>query len=271
MDDEKSIFPKDIILDSNPLVEAWLEIKWKLTESFDQKVDEGYRFALGNFYNLVKQEFPHIEKLPASQAPEDLFPYLIQYRFRSGENQYPLFQLGPGIAAINYTDTYTWEKFKPQALKLCEYLIDAYGGRLLESESFTLRYRNAINYHKSEDILSILQSELNLDIKLPQNIADTFSSGNKLRSLNLNFNFDLGKPNSEATVKFITGTRKEDKETRISDLILWQLEYQSTATDVPPIKDLSVVEVWLESAHSLLYQWFFSIIKGQLFSKFKGE
>lgn len=274
MANEKMSFPMDIVLKSNPLIEAWLEIKWHLDESNGFKVDRGYRFALGNFYNLIKNDFPFIEKLPSSQAPEDLIPNIIQFRFRPEDSKYPLFQIGPGIAAVNFTDNYNWIDFKPFALKLCESLVNAYGDNDLESSSFTLIYRNALDYQVNDHLIDILKTKLNLGLNFPEQIFHVNDKDLDLTNLNLKFTFSTGYPDTEAILKFFTATRNENNivdSQEKSTSIVWQLEYRTTKNAVPALDNNSAIEKWLIDAHYVLYQWFFHIIDGELLTYYKGE
>ena len=69
-------YPPDIKLESNPLIEAWLEIRWELESSKDGNlpVDPAYQYTLGALYSSVKDKYPIKESLPANQIPEGLAP-----------------------------------------------------------------------------------------------------------------------------------------------------------------------------------------------------
>ena len=93
-----------------PLVEVVFELKWK----DDQKED--YDLLVGELYSQLKSEFPEKELLKPSEIPSFAMPFKVQHRFREGKNDYPLYQLGPGILSFNingikYADINGWDNF----------------------------------------------------------------------------------------------------------------------------------------------------------------
>ena len=104
-------------LEKKPLVEALLEVKWGLEGPPDgPQKDPVYPLFVGQLYALVKDSYSHVEKLPATSVPDEITPYIVKYRFRETENGWPLVQAGPGIASLNFTDSYKWDKFLPLLL-----------------------------------------------------------------------------------------------------------------------------------------------------------
>ena len=101
-------------LKNKPLVEAILELRWKLSI---QGIDPHYSLLLGRFPERIEAKYPLHEPLPNAQFSDAMMPYILQHRFRPGLNKWPLIQIGPGVMTVNETEGYTWDKFK----ELCIY------------------------------------------------------------------------------------------------------------------------------------------------------
>jgi len=76
------------------------------------RVDPHYKILVGSLYEQLKEEYPFHQQLPTAFIPDEMLGYLVQHRFRKGENQWPLVQIGPGIITVNDTEGYIWEDFK---------------------------------------------------------------------------------------------------------------------------------------------------------------
>lgn len=271
-------FPLEIELETNPLLEAWLEIRWQLEHSDIPGLsrDPNFPFALGVFFSNVENEFGYREPLGPSRAPEDMLPYVVRYRFRPGKGKWPLLQLGPGVATVNFTKPYTWDLFRQTALYLRDKLVYAYGGTELKVETITLRYRNGEPFeYSSNNLLDFLKQNLNASIVLPDHIPGFVSSTTRPTSANIFLTFDLLEPKGTGTLRFATGSReREDPETnqRIRDeMLMWQLEVASGGNDAPALNDENEFAHWLTLAHAVIHEWFLSLIVGSLFKKYKGE
>lgn len=270
-------FPPDIHLKNRPLMEAWLELRWELefNEVTQQKTDPGFPFALGVFFEGVRKRYRHREDLDASRIPEGLFPYFVRYRFRPGEGEWPLLQLGPGVATVNFTESYTWPKFEKEVIYLQEQLLGAYGDPAPRLELAVLRYRNGVPFDRSaEDLLSVIQEKLNTAIKLPRYIPGPVGTQNQPAGINLFFSYDLSSPLGTGILRLNTGTikRTEPSTGQVieNDMLFWQLEVKSQGDQSPQL-DREGFSDWLFSAHAVIHEWFFSLIEGDLFNGYKGD
>jgi len=272
-------FPSEIRLESKPLLEAWLEIRWQLEQGDDSPHfmrDPGFPFALGVFYNSIKGQFGYRKDLEASRAPQDMLPYIVRHRFSRGQGEWPLLQLGPGVATVNFTDSYTWDQFRETALYLREELLDAYGKTELKSQEIALRYRNGVPFeYSSNDLLGFLKQNLNTSITLPSHIPGPVSSAPWPTSANIILTFDLLQPRGMGTLQFPTGIRRQkDPETSreiTEEMLMWQLSVTSRDNDAPALDDEDEFTHWLTSAHAVIHEWFFSLIDGTLFRKYAGQ
>jgi uncharacterized protein (TIGR04255 family) len=262
-------FPKEIKLISHPLVEAWLEIRWQLENLVDTDLmtDPGFPFALGQFRAATRDDFPTREDLPASRAPLDMLPYHPRHRFRKSSNEWPVLQLGPGVATVNFVDPYNWAMFKDMALYLRSKLLEAYETPP-KSELITLRYRNAFPYEYSKnDLLEYLADSLNTHIKLPQYIPGGAAKANIPSTANIFISFNLTDPKGKGSIILATGQKHEetngDQEVGTEHVIL-QLEVASKDEKLLDQHSEDYYKDWLSSAHAIIHEWFFAFIDGAL-------
>lgn len=262
-------FPAEIDITRIPLVEAWLDIKWVLEKSDipGLLLDKAFPFALGVFYNNVKDKYTSIEELDASKAPEGMLPNAPQYRFRAGDSGWPLIQLGPGIGTVNFTQPYTWKIFKKEALYLQKQLVDAYKSNSFKVNTIVLHYRNAYPFNFSKDnLFTFLSEKLNTTITLPNHIPGTLAKYNHPTTTNLDFNFEITDPASVCTIKYGTGIQKEELKDK-TEVFLWEYELSAIRDQVPDFNNKEQFSIWLEKAHSVIHEWFFSTIDGKLFQE----
>jgi uncharacterized protein (TIGR04255 family) len=271
-------YPTEIKLKNNSLIEAWLEIRWQLkeTEVPGFLVDSQYPFALGIFFESVKDTFGFVEELPAVKAPEGFLPYAVQHRFRVAKDGWPILQLGPGVASVNFTTPYSWTLFKEKAHFLRSKLINAYKTSGLKTQGIFLRYRNGFPYNYSkESLLIFLDEKLNTSISLPKFIPGSFIEKPIPSNSNILFTYDLSIPKGIGKIQIGSGyTRKTsvENESKPNEVIIVELEVGSIGNDAPDITVESKFTDWLELAHSVTHEWFFSLIDGELFKQFsEGE
>lgn len=262
-------FPQDIHLTDNSLVEAWLEIRWQLEESDGQlRRDPEFESALWVFYENVKDRFSHRTALDSTKLPVDFAPHLVRYQFRKKEDEWPVIQLGPGIASINYTTTYNWRDFKKECLFLREQLTTSYE-RNLTIDSLVLRYRNSIPFQYSQNnLFEFLSENLNVAIDKPYSIPGNAGKSESPIGLNLVMSFDLGKETGNGTLKLGTGVAKETDNTtgleRKSETIVFEFEVASRKEKPPNLYDKQQFEQWITSAHLIIHDWYFSLIDGPI-------
>ncbi len=277
MDNGAGHFPSDIKLKSSPLIEAWLEIHWKLqrdpTAGFLR--DPGFPFALGVFYSSVKDDFEYKKDLDASRAPEEMLPHLVRHQFRPGEEQWPLLQLGPGVATVNFAEHYTWQDFLQRALYLRSRLLNAYGETALEAEKLVLRYRNGVALEpESKDLLDYFEKNLNTVVTLPAHIPGPIGARDWPVEANILFKYNLLKPRGVGTLRLVTGNRKRtdqmSKQETKEGLLVWQLGVESDISAAPDLKDEDVFTEWLNLSHAVIHEWFFSLIEGPLRKKYEA-
>ena len=75
-------------LSKAPLVEAILEINWKLIEQLPGvAVDPKYKVLVGRLYDRLEPTYSFHEPLPTASMPDEMLGHVVQHRFRSAENR----------------------------------------------------------------------------------------------------------------------------------------------------------------------------------------
>jgi uncharacterized protein (TIGR04255 family) len=230
---------------------------------------------LARFYEKVKDRFGIKQELDTNKVPIDVTPHQPRYQFRNGGPEgWPLLQFGPGIATLNFVEPYTWNDFREAALYLRPRLVDAYEEEL-EVEIISLRYRNAVPCkYSSSNLLSFLKKYLNISIQMPAHIPGEASKVKRSSELNFAIVYDLDVPSGKGIVRVATGTKRvEDKTTSEpvdAEHIIFELEVVSKEREAPSLKAEHDFEEWLTATHSIIHDWFFSLIEGSLRSRYEG-
>ena len=255
-------------LESPPLVEALLEIKWDLQEITPGVFrDPGFSVAHLKFYEQVKADFGFIEPLPSLQVPDELTAYINKYRYRVGEGQWPLVQIGPGIATLNFTSPYDWESFLQRARKLIPDLLTAYEGFNLTFSSVLLRFINAEPFdYENQDLLKFMEENLNTKFYPPVG-PQTTSTIRGIKGANWALQYELVQLQGTGVLRFSTGVGPEGTKS-----VIWEQLIQSTGDQVPQPDGKENAEIinWLRLAHDIIEEWFLSITKGKLLEKYTG-
>tara|TARA_R110001583_G_scaffold146831_4_gene298879 strand:- start:28 stop:780 length:753 start_codon:yes stop_codon:yes gene_type:complete len=101
-------------LNNAPLKEVMFEIKWDLDYISEQSIvyDNGFEQAVLNFTKSCRQDFNELEILKPENIPPIAFNNHVTHRFRKVKNEYPLYQLGPGVFTVNDNNkNYKWSDF----------------------------------------------------------------------------------------------------------------------------------------------------------------
>jgi uncharacterized protein (TIGR04255 family) len=261
-------------LKNPPLIEAILEIKWKLKKiGPDTFVDPAYKLATGRLYDRINTRFSHIQDLAINAIPEEMTPYVARQQFRSEKNGWPLVQIGPGLATINFTTPYSWKEFKETVRFFLPKLVSAYkglptaeGANTLEPESVLLRYINMDEIDWSqENILGYFSDKLHTTISLPDSIATYSKISGVPDTAHLQIGYMILKPKGQALIHLGNGMVGQKRGT------VWELLFRSEGKDTPDFSDTRNFLAWLTDAHNVLENWFFALIEGKLKNKFEGE
>ncbi|MFI7585929.1 TIGR04255 family protein [Spongisporangium articulatum] len=248
-------------LPQKPLVEALLEIRWALqpSEVEGNLRDPGFPLMVGSFQERVKDLYPHYERLPAADFPDDMTPYVVKHRFRTGPNQWPVVQVGPGIVSLNFTSEYSWEIFAERAARVVADLRDAYSRHVespLRPNNLMLRFINSIPNSADEPGMKFLAEKLHISVSLPAVFQPASSKAT------LTFAPDVDDAYGSSGVIGVGSGINQGQP-------IIGLELQVVCSDSDLMPDLDEVGNWLDSAHQSIETWFFALIDGELLDGFR--
>lgn len=251
---------------NKPLVEAILEVRWRLQgASPAHQTDPHYKLLLGRLFDRMLKDYPEHEQLPAANIPDELVGHVVQHRFRVAANTWPLVQVGPGIFTVNSTDDYTWLDFRPRALSAIKKLYDAHpkvGD--LKITNLILRYIDAVDFDFGVgDSFEFLRDKLKMNISFPPNLFDDTGVENKPSSLTYQSSFKCEKPKGLISIRFATGQKNN------APAVVWETTVESAEDDLSQMPQ--TFEGWLDEAHEISDNWFFKMIEGELERRFSGE
>lgn len=253
-------------LKNKPLVEAILEVRWSLEAQMPgDGVDPHYKLLLGRFYDRVREDYPEHEQLPTASVPDEMVGHLVQHRFRTAADRWPLVQLGPGIMTVNSTDDYTWESFRPRALLAIQKLFDSHPKPAdLKVEHLALRHIDAVPFdYASEDVVTFLREKLKIGVSFPENLFAKSGVQERPSTFRLRSSFRSQNPPGLVHLSFATGQRKE------ASALVWETTVETTDKDVPELP--KGFADWIDAAHSVTGDWFFKLIEGELERRFFGD
>lgn len=253
-------------LKNKPLVEAILEVKWKLQGSSPgPQTDPHYRLLLGRLFDRMFEDYPEHEQLPTANIPDEMVGHFVQHRFRVAANSWPLIQIGPGIFTINSTADYKWPDFRRRVVSAMEKLYDAHpkpGD--LRVTNIILRYIDAVDHEfGAANAFEFLRDKLKLNISLPGGLFEGTGVENRPDSLTWQSSFKCEKPKGLISIRFATGQKSN------TPAVIWETTVESYEDDLPEMPKAFVG--WLDAAHALTDDWFFKMIEGELERRFSGE
>jgi len=249
-------------LSKKPLIEAILEIKWRLPdESSAPPVDADYRLFVGRFFDRMREHYPSFETLPTAQVPEGMLQHVAQYRFRVQEGKWPLVQIGSGLLTLNDTEGYRWEDFESRAILALDVLTASYPVEL-HIKSLLLRYINAVQVDfETCDITIFLRDKLKVGVMFPDALFQSGDAERTVQALALQAGFRSTKPPGNVQLKFARGKARE------KDAVIWETSVHSFEKDLPALpREFSS---WLGAAHEIAEDWFFKLIDGDLLHQFE--
>jgi len=250
-------------LQNKPLVEAILEVRWKLQGAAPgPQTDPHYKLLLGRLFDRMSQQYPEHEQLPAANVPDELVGHVVQHRFRVDKDLWPLVQVGPGVFTVNSTSDYTWEDFKPRVVAAVDQLFEVYPRSPdLEISSLILRYVDAVHFNfEIDDAFAFLKEKLKLNIEIPDKLFEGMGVMRMPTGMTFQSSFKCEKPSGIINIRFATGQRGGNRS------IIWETTFESAGEDVPEMPN--AFEQWVEDAHRITDDWFFKMIEGELERRF---
>lgn len=242
-------------LPNAPLQEVIFELRWKL--NFDQETlnhtDKEFQFAFARFTNLSSNKLKHKVNLKPSSIPDNVFNNRPMYQYWAEKNQYPVFQLGPGIFTVNETEkNYEWEYFRELILEGVDWLTKSYSGKLDFSVA-ELRYIDAIEMNDDieKDLTKFIAEHLKIEIK--NQIVEA-----RLNDLQLHQRFKVDNENY-LSLLLTNGVKNSNQ----SKAIILQTSYNKTSNI-----SLENLNVWIDIAHDTCSSLFKKMISNKLYEQF---
>jgi uncharacterized protein (TIGR04255 family) len=212
-------------LKNPPLVEAIFELRWELQpmpgtvtnskhtvrgDPLAVMTDPHYKILIGKIYDkLAKEGYSYHEQLPTATIPDEMAAYVVQHRFRKGENGWPLIQIGPGIITLNNTEAYTWPDFEKKMAGMIKVLFETYPEPKIKG--VVLRYIDSIEFdHKKDAIFDFFKKYMRIGVELPSKMFESTSSDASPSNYNFIFSYPLKAP----TGAFIIWQREEKRQRR---------------------------------------------------------
>ncbi len=253
-------------LKNKPLVEAILEVRWKLQGvAPGPQTDPHYKLLLGRLFDRMLTDYPEHEQLPTANMPDEFVGNFVQHRFRVAANSWPLVQVGPGVFTVNSTDDYKWPDFRPRVLSAVNKLYDAHPKvEDLKITNLILRYIDAVAFDVGAgNLFEFLADKLKLKMSLPDSLFKDTDVENKPNGFTWQCSFKCEKPKGLINVRFATGQKSD------TPAVVWETTVESAVDDLPEIP--KAFEGWLDDAHKITDDWFFKMIEGDLERRFSGE
>ena len=253
-------------LKNKPLVEAILEVRWKLQGTPPApQIDPHYKLLLGRLFDRMLDDYPEHEQLPTANVPDEMVGHVVQHRFRIAAHSWPLVQIGPGIFTVNSTDDYKWEDFRPRVLTAINRLYDAHPkiGEL-KITNLILRYIDAVDFDFSAgNTFEFLRNMLKMNVSLPETLFKETGIEDKPHNFTWQCSFKSIKPKGLISIRFATGQKSHDPA------LVWETTVESSGDDLPEMP--SAFEGWLDASHDITDDWFFKMIEGELERRFSSE
>ena len=139
-----------MIYTNAPLVEVIAEVRWKtipLVAIPDGGIDPHFDVLLNEFRTKARENsYIFEEPLTPPEIPRELLPGKVMYRFRTTQNRWPLYQIGPGVFTVNIVPPYQgWSYFAPIIEQGISWLLSSYpsSSTVMTLDLLMLRYVNA--------------------------------------------------------------------------------------------------------------------------------
>jgi len=246
-------------LPNAPLQEVIFEVKWALDikEETNQTYDKGFDIAAGKISGIIQNQFPVVQRKLPEEIPNNFLNYQTVYQYKSGEQTWPILQLGPGIFTVNDTDkNYDWNKtYFPLIKKSINWLEKAYTKKL-NYRFASLKYIDTIkvnDYNFTGDWKNFICDKLNVSFQ------NQFDIEAKMSDVQINQSFKLADQ-SQLQVSVSSGKTNKQNE----PLLIWQIGIQKQKMFEK--KDLFE---WLVRSHDISSDLFKKIVKPDFYDSFK--
>lgn len=256
-------------LKNQPLVEAIFEIRWYGEKQDISALNPTSQLILARLFDKLNYNYPKYEQLPSASIPEQMREGIVGHQFKS-ENGWPLVQLGSGILTVNDTENYIWDDFKTRVIDVVNQLDSVYPKQeKFKTQSLVLRYLNAIDLNSDNaDIYEFLKEKMKLDLSINNSLFEKTSANSNPVGLDLQFAFSCDKPKGVLKFRISKAKKLDEGQTITSDVLIWEATVESEERDLKFEIPLNLHK-WLEEAHLVAHNWFFTLVEGDLLRSFE--
>lgn len=236
-----------------PLVEIVLELRWNIINKSDLlKI----QYLYGDIYSELKNKYPHRESTVPTEIPIDILINQPIHRFRTAPNDYPLFQVGPGILTLNTIDKkYFWDAFSKDSEELVVSFLKVFPFDLHEKLTPSILFLDFFPFDfDKHDVNEYINERFNVVFH------QSFIENEKYpKDLNIGFYYEISI--GDLSITFLKG-----KNTSQQDGIV--LQTRINGKPLNPNKE--EISSWIEKSHDMCSDLFKKLTQGELYESFKS-
>lgn len=261
----------DILYANPPLIEVICEVHWELQQIRslppEARFDPHFETFKDDIANRAAEAgFSFVEQLQNSIIPREFRPHAPEVRFRRGQGEWPLFQIGPGLFVVNTVPPYGgWDNFRADVRKFINFLLICYpvSSRYLKISRLELRYVNAFdNKFGFTSYSSFVAQNLRVITKVPSDLLAKHMPAGRDVDVHSRIDFPIISPaNSVASINIGTGLIKEAVAALLLNLIVREDRGKPHSLELTEIVD------WFDQAHESIRDLFDHVFTAELKKK----
>lgn len=236
-----------------PLLEVVLELRWKIINKTDlSKV----QYLYGDVYNELKRKYPFRESITPPEIPMDILINQPVHRFRTAQNDYPLFQIGPGIITLNTVDSkYFWETFSKDSEELVSSFLEVYPFQSGEKLKPSVLFLDFFPFNFEEtDVYKYVNEKFN--IQFGQSFVENVKNP---KDIHLGFYYEV--PLGDLSILFSKGKNNQQQD---------GIALQTRINGTPLNPDIKEIISWIDQSHEICSDLFKKLTEGELYESFKS-
>lgn len=236
-----------------PLVEIVLELRWKITNKSDlSKI----QYLYGDIYSELKNKYPFRESIVPTEIPIDILINQPVHRFRTAPNDYPLFQVGPGIITLNTIDKkYFWDMFSKDSEELVVSFLKVFPIDINEKLTPSILFLDFFPFDfAKQDVYEFVNEKFN--IVFHQSFVE---NGKYPMDINIGFYYEI-------SIGDLSITFQKGKNTSQQDGIVLQTRINGK----PLNSNKEEISSWIEKSHDICSDLFKKLTEGELYESFKS-
>jgi uncharacterized protein (TIGR04255 family) len=251
---------KDFVYDKPPLIEVICEIRWglqPLSAIPGSSYDPHFPAFAEDFASLIgKSHYTFVERLPPVDLPIELRAGNPVLRFRRQQNEWPLFQIGPGLLTVNVVPPYGgWHNFRSTLQLGISRLYESYplSKRYLKFTRVDLRYLNGFDgefgYVKHG---AFLADDLTIRVSLNEQLVMKYAREPDDVITTAQFVMNLKTMKQSTGIIKVGPGLKDGKKAAVLELTIRRGDGKAHL-NMTREKDLAG---WFDSAHEVIREWF---------------